>query len=245
MTDRPIIFSAPMIRALLAGTKTQTRRTSGLTDVNFCPDAWTLHSVGALGYMAKASAKGKFGATFESRKIELGALTVCPQRLPYAPDDRLWVREAHSLHNAQGQGREDGKRWGPWGGLPTVVSPDGTEIAYFREGFDRSGAPRWRPSIHMPRWASRITLTVTDVRVQRVQNITEADAMAEGIVPVTAPNGHTTYQIPGLLCGQTAIRAYAILWDTLHGPGAWRSNPWVEAVSFTVHQGNIDDHEAT
>lgn len=94
MTDRPILFSAPMIRALLDGRKTQTRRVRGLQDVNEQPREWELHSVGPLGYMAKQSVRGKGGATFESRSLEKGCLLVCPQLLPYELSDRLWVREA-------------------------------------------------------------------------------------------------------------------------------------------------------
>src|SRR5690606_37090356 len=97
------------------------------------------------------------------------------------PGDELWVRETHAIYPTHGQHRTDDKRWGPWDGLPVRLSPDRTQIAYFREGFDRSDPGHWKPSIHMPRWASRIRLTVTEVRVERVQSISEADAIAEGI----------------------------------------------------------------
>ncbi len=96
---------------------------------------------------------------------------------------------------------------------------------------------RARPSIHMPRWASRMTLTVTDVRVQRLQDISEADAVAEGVIHDSFGGwrGHE-----GTIGYPTAIWAYHHLWNSLHGPGAWDANPWVVALTFNVQRGNID-----
>lgn len=91
--------------------------------------------------------------------------------------------------------------------------------------------PPWKPSIHMPRWANRITLTVTDVRVQRLQDIRENDAMAEGAPPVLVPpDGGSCPHVEG----------FRDIWNTIHGPEAWDANPWVAAISFTVQHGNID-----
>jgi hypothetical protein len=226
MSDQPILFSAPMVRALLDGRKTQTRRVLGKTGgrINiFSPEiAW-----------ADSYVLDDRNAGWRTKYI------------PYAPGDRLWVREAHSLHGAHGQGRDDGKRWGPWGGLPTAVSPDGTQVAYFREGFDRSDPGKWRPSIHMPRWASRITLIVTDVRVQRLWEISEADAIDEGCRPffdeadpqvMKGPNGTEHQMLP--LKGP--LDAFQALWNSINGPEAWDQNPWVVALTFTVHRCNID-----
>lgn len=103
---------------------------------------------------------------------------LCPFGLP---GDRQWVREAHAIFPTHGQHRADGERWGPWGGLPTTVSEDGKQIAYYREGFDRCDPGRWRPSIHMPRWAGRLLLEITVVRVERPQAISARDGIAEGI----------------------------------------------------------------
>lgn len=193
MADRPIIFSAPMIRAMLDGRKSQTRRV-------LKPPYGTLE-------LTRNGWKPIYTKAFKG--------------------DRLWVREAHSTHNAHGTDRQDGKRWGPWGGLPTAVSPDGDRIAYYREGFDRCGFSSWRPSIHMPRWASRLTLIVTDVRVQRLQGITEADAIREGVTLV-----EESLEDP-----REAFRA---LWNSIHGPDAWDANPWVAAISFETRKCNID-----
>jgi hypothetical protein len=215
MTDRGIPFSGPMVRALLAGRKTQTRR---VLKPQVAAGAYRLATYDPQGAAFFANEGG-------------GALQrVC---LPYAPGDRLYVREAHSLHGAHGQSRADGKRWGPWGGLPTAISPDGTQIAYYREGFDRCDPGRWRPSTNMPRWASRLTLIVTDVRVQRLQDISEADAVAEGVDAVTMDD------VPRQ-AAMSRRSDFAALWNSLHGPDAWAANPWVAALAFTAHRCNID-----
>ena len=95
-----------------------------------------------------------------------------------------------------------------------------------------------RPSIHMPRWASRLTLTVTEVGVQRLQDISEADAVAEGCE--CDVDGWRDYLFPSTQCCGTARESYRTLWNSLHGPDAWDLNPWVAAYTFTVHRCNID-----
>lgn len=180
MRERPMLFSAPMVRAILEGRKTQTRRV-----VKPQP-------TGAL------AARGR---------------TACPCG---QPGDRLWVRETHAVYQAHGQHREDGERWGPWGGLPTTVSPDRTQVVYYREGFDRCDPGRWRPSIHMPRWASRITLEVTGVRAERLHDITEADAVAEG----------------ASTAGPFAVYHFMDLWTSINGAESWNGNPWVWVIEF-------------
>lgn len=224
MTDRPIIFSGPMVRALLDGRKTQTRGV--INPPRF--DAQGCHPAGV---------GPRWWDYWCSSRPDVHRFKV-----PYATGDRIWVREAHSLHRAHGQdfkrpADDHGERWGPWSGLPIAVSPDKTQVAYYREGFDRSGAPKWRPSIHMPRWASRLTLTVTDVRVQRLQDISEADAVAEGI---NAHGGRFTGygKVEDQWMGP--IDSFASRWISLHGPDAWDTNPWVVALTFTVDRRNID-----
>jgi hypothetical protein len=204
MVDRPIIFSAPMVQALLAGRKTQTRRL-------------------ARRYREVPTSDDGEG---------LLRLPTPWQRAQ--PGDRLWVRENWRA----GQGYDDVKPRD----LPTPAQ------VHIRIGYeaddpvpDLLGA--LRPSIHMPRWASRLTLTVTDVRVQRVQEISEADAQAEGIAQFE--NGRWHYEAnpePAYvrLTGQTARDVFHDLWHTIHGPGAWDANPEVVALTFTVEQRNID-----
>lgn len=143
--------------------------------------------------------------------------------MPYVPGDRLYVREAHYLIN---------------GIAAQHKLPDAWKTPHLK----------LRPSIHMPRWASRLTLTVTEVRVQRLQDISEADAWAEGCIqgdaddvggffPAEEPH-HSGIGYQGWDCARDW---YADLWESLHGDGAWDANPWVAAVSFTVVKGNIDE----
>ena len=210
MTDKPIIFSAPMVQALLTGRKTQTRRLL----------------------------KGRSGIIAARSVIQNGLHWLAieydrswPLRLPYAPGDRLYVREAFC----------------PRLGYPAAIAKP-----HYRADDDK---PEWRglwkPSIHMPRWASRLTLTVTEVRVQRLQEISEADAVAEGVAEVSAawqdadePATYPSFQAYGqdaCFSGAGAARlSFMTLWSSLHGPDAWATNPWVVAVSFAVQNGNID-----
>lgn len=188
MTDRPIIFSAPMLKALLDGMKTQTRR------------ILKPQPVPSLSWSAPPP------GTYPSDKGW--------SRFPYAPGDRLWVREA----------------WRHDAGVPFQYRA-GPHI-----GDDALGI-RWLSPIHMPRKFSRLTLTVTDVRVQRVQDISNDDAIAEGI----QPHGHayTGYGKQAEVW-MAPYDSFASLWNSIHGPGAWDANPWVCALTFTVEQRNID-----
>ena len=202
MGDKPLIFSAPMVRALLAGRKTQTRRLCRVQPPN--EPGWNVADQDEDGVMW-LSQKG----------------THCACRLPIAPGDRLYVREAFSYETL------DVDRNGfmpPW---------------YWADGNPVSGDfTRPKPSIHMPRWASRITLTVTDVRVQRLQDISNDDALDEGCE--CDSDGWRDYQHPSTQCCATGKDSYRTLWNSLHGPDAWSENPWVVAYTFTVQRGNID-----
>ena len=220
MTDRPILFSAPMVRALLDGTKTQTRRVAKPQSgtrwwqeplpsgrVGWFTDVWHLHGFTSI------------------------------MKNDFYPGDRLWVKEGHCFVPATAYRMSEGVQ-------QTINPADPDVAAVYRAGWDRS-IPRWRSSIHMPRWASRITLLVTDVRVQRLQDISEADAMAEGVVEDPVKGWH----VPGVVHPNPDFpylsrvyprEMYAALWDTINGSGAWAENPWVVAVSFTVEQRNID-----
>ena len=213
MTIKPIIFSGPMIRAILReieapGTgKTQTRRI-----VKPQPEIVPLAS--------------ELQEDHELRGwecIPVGEDFAVVKRWPYKPGDLLWVREAHAIlprlayRMSIGTGTIDQREH------PT----DGYSAAVFREGFDRSGPPRWRPSIHMPRWASRITLRVTGVRCERLRDISEADAKAEGSAPWTGAQ-------------QSYVTDFFAIWARIHGPDAWDKNPWVWAVTFQPIAGNVD-----
>jgi hypothetical protein len=221
MADRPILFSAPMVRALLAGIKTQTRRAlrpqpDWLPEVHSTrndngPFFWP---VGALGQQC-----GRPVLASEAR---------------YVVGDRLWVREAFSYSFAV---KDD------------VEARHLMPVWYWADSDpDHGDWSKPKPSIHMPRWASRLTLTVTDVRVERLQDISEDDAQAEGRAPCSrcgdcgwvnsGPDGG--WQCTEHLCGAPDREWYAELWDSINGPDAWEANPWVVAVSFDVERRNID-----
>ena len=96
----------------------------------------------------------------------------------------------------------------------------------------------WRPSIHMPRWASRITLEITDIRVERLQEISEDDAKAEGVEPWVIGDGWREYGLPpdveaaGTHPLRSARDSFASLWESINGPGSWKANPWVWVIEF-------------
>ena len=247
MTDRPIIFSGPMVRALLDGRKTQTRRVIKLpTKGEYVrPDmgGWAPITNGGSGVF-RFGRDGSRIAVPETVGIWNRTTGTCLD-VRYQAGDRLWVREAYALlprtayRGSIGTGTIDQREH------PT----DGYSAAVFREDFDRSGRPLWRPSIHMPRWASRLTLLVTEVRVQRLQEISEEDAIAEGAPDFGAfceASDPGALNAAGETASETATRLrwsqrwYSSLWNSLHGPDAWDANPWVAAITFTVHRTNID-----
>ena len=167
MTDRPIMFSPVMTRALLDSRKTQTRR------------------------------------------LATSPLARC------VPGDRLWVREM-------------------WADMAALTDGDFQRQAIYRadpcecygnedEYVDVTASDmRWRPSIHMPRWASRLTLHVEAVRVERLQDITEVDAIAEGMD-----------------CSPARL-LFQLVWESLHGANTWIANPHVVVLTFRVERANID-----
>lgn len=207
---RPILFSAPMVRALLAGTKTQTRRIVK-------PVRGWQHDICRPDLMAAPHEVWWHGA--ETERVG------CSQSCPYGvPGDTLWVREtwAGSVE----------------GGIDYCA--DGHEYGRDDEG---KSLIRWRPSIHMPRRFSRLTLTLTDVRVERLQEITHADAIAEGCDWATPqPYGEkwdddredpreVGYASPTPENG-FARDNYRRLWESINGPGSWDANPWVWVLTF-------------
>ncbi|MCW1985552.1 UNVERIFIED_ORG: hypothetical protein M2348_001284 [Sphingomonas sp. R1F5B] len=250
MADRPIAFSAPMVAALLAGTKTQTRRLLRNPEYYGCP-------TGDCPHQTQAECDAAMGA--------LGVAET-----GYAVGDKLYVREAYyqfgHWERVDGVKTKGGKDKWAFVGTESMVTFD--PPADFLKSRSKAfpGAPRWHKRLgrFMPRAASRLTLTVTEVRVQRLQDISEADAKAEGIVWVypteedyrwARERGFPTsdmegiWTVPGMggpgkadIWGVTAAQCYRFLWDSLHTePGTrWADSPWIVAVSFTVARGNID-----
>lgn len=179
MKERPILFSAPTVRAILAGTKTQTRRVVKDRHIDAAPPA----------------------CFFQWLR----------ERCPYGqPGDRLWVREtwAYGVHAIAAERDEDG---------PFVYRADGTDQGRL--------CARWRPSIHMPRSASRILLEITAVRVERLKDITWSDAAKEGI---HVPRRARDRVDPEIGC----VAQFRRLWEQINGSGSWDTNPWVWVVEF-------------
>lgn len=214
MKDIPIIFSAPMVNALLSGRKTMTRRL-----------AWRAVSVRADGARLPKAA-----VALPERP---GIFTPSPWQ-SVEPGDRLWVRESLAQRAASFLG---------------VAATNGTmEACYAADGedvvneHDFNLCPWWKgdgglPSIHMPRRVSRLTLTVTAKKVERLQDISEADAKAEGWTP------HPEVSADPEVHRDAARDWFSDLWTDLHGVESWRSNPEVVALSFKVVRQNIDGIE--
>lgn len=212
MKARPILFAGEMVRAILAGRKTQTRRV--VRDQGGCLD---LDDPNDHAQLLSCYDWGR-------------------------PGDRLWVRETWAIDCLGGAADGDTIE----SAYEVRFRADEATLEHCYEGPRGSVDPyvklydqrvRWRPSIHMPRWASRITLEVTGARVERLQDISEVDAAAEGIE--RSRNGdrpwlgalHPIKGTPKVFYG--CRQAFASLWDSINGKRApWASNPWVWAISF-------------
>lgn len=197
MTDRPILFSGEMVRSILAGRKTQTRRALKVQPLDILPMNVPNEWVALM-----------------TRDPNHGTVIKCRYGVP---GDRLWVRETFTRladHHAPPE----------FAYKADCTSSDGEEA---RQDYIRAGYPyQWKPSIHMPRWASRITLEVVRVRAERLQQITEADALAEGVTP-------SKHDIDGDDYEFTACDNFRFLWDDINGKRApWVSNPFVWVVEF-------------
>lgn len=193
MKERPILFSAPMVRAILDGRKTQTRRAAKVSRVDSHPDQplWKIVTLenGRQGWL-NAQAEHPHHIT-----------SLCPYG---QPGDRLWVRESWAYH-------------------PDFPESARRVIHRAERGVEHD-VDRWRPSIHMPRWACRILLEITAVRVERLQDISDDDLSAEGIQEIIdAGVDHDGWPRD----------AYRALWESINGPGSWDANPWVWVIEFS------------
>lgn len=232
MTVKPILFSGPMVRAILReieapGTgKTQTRRVIKPASIS---DSWpgTMWPLYVNGQRV-----GETSADPEVTRLpgDLGGTVSAPT--PFMAGDLLWARET-------------------WRTAPVYddLAPSdmsGEEPLHFdaEKAVETRGwkpPAKWgrgRPSIHMPRWASRLTLEVSGVKVERLRDISEEDARAEGVESDT--DGWVDYLMPATQCCVSARDSYRTLWSHINGPGAWEANPWVAAISFRPHLCNID-----
>jgi hypothetical protein len=209
--ERPILFSGEMVRAILDGTKTQTRRV-------------VIRRMKDEGEWVKV--RPVRGYTPETIRSEYPC--------PYGqPGDLLWVRESWRALNRFNSWPVERGSW-------VVYEADGPHDGDARPARSGGRMGKLRPSIHMPRWASRITLEITDVRVERVQEITEADARADGVERSDwefSCEPYRNYADPRRMPGRsfaTALRSFETLWDSLNGRRGygWDANPWVWVVSF-------------
>lgn len=216
MTDIPIIFSAPMVQALLAGRKTMTRRLA------FRP-----------ARKGEASGEGsRLGYVLDDNGFT-GTITKHERPSPWQRvkvDDRLWVRESAAFTIDQGTGKPAKTEW---------FLADGENP--YRDNW----SVKSRPSIHMPRWASRLTLIVTGTKTESLQDISEADALAEGVE--FREDCFGTWNPDGTMrCGgaDNAREAFRCLWLNLHGTGSWETNPPVVVLSVQVVKANIGPPDA-
>src|SRR6478752_498640 len=218
MMERPILFKAEMVISTLEDRKTQTRRLPGLEYVNSYPGSFVGDGApfGDCGYKGLAPSSyfikdkkdydknpGLYHWFLGRQEREINPI---PVKCFYgAVGDRLWVRETWYSSITETENPDS-----------VCYRADDEMLSWFREK-----AYKWKPSIFMPRWASRITLEIVSVRCERLQNITEADAIAEGI----------TDSFPEVEC-DSYRDGYRILWNTINGAGSWDANPWVWLVEF-------------
>jgi hypothetical protein len=233
--ERPIIFSAPMVRAILDGRKTQTRRIVRDADRIELHDGGRPHSL--HGRNCPSFCEWACGAIFFDERGEALEHDNRPTtRTPYGgPGSKLWVRETFAYSIKDPESFEEGFSPETHDAVYRATDEGGEWERY--ENGERAGktAPTWRPSIHMPRWASRIMLVVESVRVERLQEITEEDARAEGVEAhlMRDIGSYPEWMRPNMRSVGGHQSAFRELWDSINGKRAsWASSPWVWVVSF-------------
>lgn len=225
MKEHPILFNGEMVRAILEGRKTQTRRVIKPQPTIIAKDAY-------------------FTRGLDVPRNKSGLDSGCDIKCPYGvPGDKLWARETFVIETNVGLGSDckppfdDGRplNWvnnfegdDSWEQCHYRATDPAPELAY--DDYDDTQC-RWRPSIHMPRWASRINLKITDIRVERVQDISDEDVIAEGIE--TSPEYRDGVPFVDL---RYVIKDFHKLWDSINekrGYG-WDKNPFVWVVEFKI-----------
>ncbi len=214
---KPILFSTAMVQAILAGRKTQTRRATGLAQVNAAPNDWQLCWTQSTMINGKSV---QFGAGFQS-KINPKNGASLGEKCPYGkPGDVLWVRETWANLNAD---------------FPSI-----TPYYVYKADLDHKdqhGPITWKPSIHMPKTACRLFLKITNIRVERLQDISEQDAKAEGVIYYGNESGdYKNYSYNDKLGDDwgvlTAKKSFKSLWGSINGKESWDANPWIWVVEF-------------
>ena len=208
MTERGMIFNAEMVRAILDGRKTQTRR----------PVKFPVHDRNLGCELAGNELAGELSAG-NYLNSAFGK-----------PGDRIWVRETFCPVDDTQYG---GEKWVDYRATPKF---EASHPAGWDSAPNDAEALKWRPSIHMPRWASRILLEITDVRVERLNAINEHDAQAEGVAKLRG--GFWKHYQPGWTQHQLSARgSFVTLWKSIYGDESWNSNPWVWVISFERIEG--------
>jgi len=245
--ERGILFSAPMIRALLAGTKTMTRRLLNPQPVRSLPHtkplpggdgSWDIHR--PIGWRWQ---KSKNFRVYVADMAEASFTENLARHCPYGvPGDRLWVRETwyDAFGRRPGEAHEMNVDRFEDGSVDGIEYRATHDCAAWEAGCqcnpDGDGKrSEWRPSIYMPRWASRLTLEVTSVRVERLQDITPEGVIAEGLGPFPRCDCEVCRMSSGMCPADAGVHLeeFAALWDSINGKRAnWASNPWVWVVSF-------------
>lgn len=228
MKERGMIFNGEMVRAILDGRKTQTRR----------PVKFPVHDKNLGCELAGNELAGELSAG-NYLNSAFGK-----------PGDRIWVRETWGV--ASHAFSDDGLMidWVPdrpataihempfgngyYSGY-AIYAVDGDFTWGDDDGYE-DGRSCWKPSIHMPRAASRILLEITNVRVERLNSMHDVDAMREGIQNLTTCS-HSDFGIPGVVNAQHPVRAFQLLWESIYGTDSWHANPWVWVIEFKRVEG--------
>ena len=221
--ERPILFSAPMVRAILEGRKTVTRRAVKGFQI---PTEDTAIPIGdrqrwsAIGQRDPRYGFCVFGSTEAECAKELEEYAPCPYG---RRGDRLWVRETFGLQV---------RHYGGGAGEHIVYRATNPDAIYCKSAEGQEYPVKWKPSIHMPRHSSRILLEITDLRVERLQDISEEQAKAEGVRLYTdhAELGDW-WHVEGIETYSADPRkSFELLWSSVGGN--WEANPWVWVVEF-------------
>ncbi|MDF2419207.1 hypothetical protein GWP85_17080 [Acinetobacter beijerinckii] len=239
MRELPILFNTAMVQAILKGSKTQTRRIVK-PQPEVCDDDrgghwWPSNVVQSMVHVEKElqDYEGFWG----------GLIDDCN---PFgAKGDRLWVRETwHVEPDVEGWSMNDNEPCTGWigykaGGSKKVTAPnfDAVQRCFPKGEVDWDFVPNnWRPSIFMPRWACRLILEITNIRIERLNDISEVDAIAEGVEQVAYQHQKfwKGYKNKERAYRDTAKDGFTSLWKEINGVDSWATNPWVWVIEFKV-----------
>lgn len=238
MKERPILFSGEMVRAILDGRKTQTRRVVKPQPSNYSPPENVHKPKHSAAY---------FDSYCNKRKTDTNPRGMSEHWCWWTPDDRQgadWIKCPYGVPGDRLWVRESWNVSGLAFGMKPRLTKFAAKSAWKYQATDTDWQHGWKPSIHMPRWASRLTLEITAVRVERLQDITTEQILAEGVAyPVSErrtplirvsgkfppldylPDGEPTHE-------QLLSAHFASLWDSINGAESWNANPWVWVLTF-------------